>query len=197
MNIKRFTAKTSREALAQVRQALGDDAVVLSTRPHGDGVEVLAQPGDGMARIEQAAARSASARPAAAAAAAAAPIVIPAPTPPRAASLAERIAARGERLLSRAEPRPTPPRLEPQVDAAVRPPALAASWPSLEVVFAAGAMMACDFALQTLMSACSHAAQAQMCAIRIVLRPSRSDERPWGDRARSDLTCRNHRCAAL
>ena len=121
MNIKRFTAKTSREALAQVRQALGDDAVVLSTRPHGDGVEVLALPGDGMARIERAAARSASARPAAAAAAA--PIVIPAPTPPRAASLAERIAARGERLLSRAEPRPTPPRLEPQVDAAVRLPA--------------------------------------------------------------------------
>ena len=63
MNIKRFTARTSREALALVRQALGDDAVVLSTRPKGDGVEVLALPGDGMERIEQAAARSAPSHP--------------------------------------------------------------------------------------------------------------------------------------
>ena len=33
MNVKRFTARTSRDALALVRQALGDDAVVLSTKP--------------------------------------------------------------------------------------------------------------------------------------------------------------------
>ena len=122
MNIKRFTARTSREALALVRQALGDDAVVLSTRPKGDGVEVLALPGDGMARIEQAAARSAPARPMQPSVpmpphAQPAPLVIPAATPPRAASLAERIAARGERLLSRHEPRQEP-RLEPRVDAA-------------------------------------------------------------------------------
>ena len=31
MNVKRFTARTAREALAQVREALGEDAVVLST----------------------------------------------------------------------------------------------------------------------------------------------------------------------
>ena len=128
MNIKRFTARTSREALALVRQALGDDAVVLSTRPKGDGVEVLALPGDGMDRIEQAAARSAPSRPALPSAqmpphaqpAPAAPLVIPAATPPRAASLAERIAARGERLLSRHEPQPAP-RLEPRGDAAPAP----------------------------------------------------------------------------
>ena len=125
MNIKRFTARTSREALALVRQALGDDAVVLSTRPKGDGVEVLALPGDGMERIEQAAARSAPGRPALSSSqmppqgqpAPAAPLMIPAATPPRAASLAERIAARGERLLSRHEPR-LAPRLEPRGDAA-------------------------------------------------------------------------------
>lgn len=56
MNVKRFTAKTSREALALVRQALGDDAVVLSTRPGADGVEVLAMAPDGLQQIEQAAA---------------------------------------------------------------------------------------------------------------------------------------------
>ena len=33
MNVKRFTARTSRDALALVRQAFGDDAVVMSTRP--------------------------------------------------------------------------------------------------------------------------------------------------------------------
>jgi flagellar biosynthesis protein FlhF len=42
MNVKRFTARTSREAFALVRQAFGEDAVVLSTKPAPEGVEVLA-----------------------------------------------------------------------------------------------------------------------------------------------------------
>ena len=42
MNCKRFTARTSREALTLVRQAFGEDAVVLSTKPCAEGVEVLA-----------------------------------------------------------------------------------------------------------------------------------------------------------
>lgn len=42
MNVKRFTARTSREAMALVRQAFGDDAVVLSNKPCAEGVEVLA-----------------------------------------------------------------------------------------------------------------------------------------------------------
>ncbi|WP_088286082.1 flagellar biosynthesis protein FlhF [Ideonella sp. A 288] len=58
MNVKRFTAKTSREALALVRSALGDDAVVLSTRPGADGVEVLAMAPDGMQQLEAAAAQT-------------------------------------------------------------------------------------------------------------------------------------------
>lgn len=54
MNVKRFTAKTSRDALSLVKKALGDDAVVLSTRPGGEGVEVLAMAPDGLQQIEQA-----------------------------------------------------------------------------------------------------------------------------------------------
>jgi flagellar biosynthesis protein FlhF len=56
-NVKRFTARTSREALALARQAFGQDAVVLSTRPsEGGGVEVLAMAPDGISHIEKAAA---------------------------------------------------------------------------------------------------------------------------------------------
>ncbi len=58
MNLKRFTAKTSREALALVRQSLGEDAVVLSTRPGADGVEVLAMAPDGLQQAEAAAAQT-------------------------------------------------------------------------------------------------------------------------------------------
>jgi flagellar biosynthesis protein FlhF len=54
-NVKRFAARSSREALALVRQAFGEDAVVLSTRPAPDGgVEVLAMGPEGLSRIEQA-----------------------------------------------------------------------------------------------------------------------------------------------
>ena len=70
MNVKRFTARTSRDALNLVRQALGDDAVVLSTKPCPDGVEVLAMAPESMEHIERiaapaapAAARSSAAKP--------------------------------------------------------------------------------------------------------------------------------------
>jgi flagellar biosynthesis protein FlhF len=53
MNVKRFTARTSREAFALVRQAFGEDAVVLSTKPSPEGVEVLAMAPDSMAQIEK------------------------------------------------------------------------------------------------------------------------------------------------
>ncbi len=54
MNVKRFTGRTSRDALNLVRQAFGDDAVVLSTQPCAEGIEVLAmaaQAGDGEERL--------------------------------------------------------------------------------------------------------------------------------------------------
>jgi flagellar biosynthesis protein FlhF len=56
-NVKRFSGRSSRDALKLVRQAFGDDAVVLSTRPSADGgIEVLAMPADGVKCLEQTAA---------------------------------------------------------------------------------------------------------------------------------------------
>jgi flagellar biosynthesis protein FlhF len=54
MNVKRFIARTAREALTQVRQALGEDAVVLSTKPCAEGVEVLAMAPGSVEQIERA-----------------------------------------------------------------------------------------------------------------------------------------------
>jgi flagellar biosynthesis protein FlhF len=62
MNVKRFTAKTSREALMLVKQAFGDDAVVVSTRPCAEGVEVLAMASDSVQQLERVAAPAAPAR---------------------------------------------------------------------------------------------------------------------------------------
>jgi flagellar biosynthesis protein FlhF len=42
MSVQVFVAANAREGLARVRRELGDDAVVLSTRPHPKGVELLA-----------------------------------------------------------------------------------------------------------------------------------------------------------
>ncbi len=53
MNVKRFVARTSRDALGLVRDALGEDAVILSTKPCGDGVEVLAMAPDGMRQLAE------------------------------------------------------------------------------------------------------------------------------------------------
>ena len=55
MNLKRFTARTSRDALSLVRASLGAEAVVLSTKPCAEGVEVLAMAPDALSQIEQAA----------------------------------------------------------------------------------------------------------------------------------------------
>jgi flagellar biosynthesis protein FlhF len=67
MNVKRFTARTSRDALALVRQAFGDDAVVMSTRPCAEGVEVLAMAPESIQQLERvrAGAESVHAQPAA------------------------------------------------------------------------------------------------------------------------------------
>ena len=42
MSVQVFIAANAREGLARVRRELGDDAVVLSTRPHPQGVELVA-----------------------------------------------------------------------------------------------------------------------------------------------------------
>ena len=46
MKVKRFFAKTSREALNMIRRELGDDAVIISNRMVDDGNEILAIHGD-------------------------------------------------------------------------------------------------------------------------------------------------------
>ena len=56
MNVKRFTARTSRDALNLVRQAFGSEAVVLSTRPCAEGVEVLAMAPESVQQFERMAA---------------------------------------------------------------------------------------------------------------------------------------------
>lgn len=64
MNIQRFIAPTSREAMAKARRQLGDSAVILSTRQTPEGFEVMVTAEESLASMTQAA------QPAAAAAAA-------------------------------------------------------------------------------------------------------------------------------
>ncbi len=53
MNVKKFTASTSRGAWSLVREALGPDAVILSNRAVADGVEILALAGEDMASLAE------------------------------------------------------------------------------------------------------------------------------------------------
>ena len=63
MNVKKFTAATSREALRKVRDALGPDAVILSNRPVDGVVEILALDNDDVASLSAPAAGSEMAQP--------------------------------------------------------------------------------------------------------------------------------------
>ncbi|HEY1146924.1 MAG TPA: flagellar biosynthesis protein FlhF, partial [Pseudoduganella sp.] len=63
MNVKKFTAPTSREALRKVREALGPDAVILSNRPVDGAVEILALANDDAASLAMPAADSPMAAP--------------------------------------------------------------------------------------------------------------------------------------
>lgn len=53
MNVRKFTASTSRAAWSLVREALGPDAVILSNRAVADGVEILALAGEDMASLAE------------------------------------------------------------------------------------------------------------------------------------------------
>ncbi|MDB5821138.1 MAG: flagellar biosynthesis protein FlhF [Rhizobacter sp.] len=88
MNVQRFTARTSREALAQVRQVFGADAVVLSTKPCPQGIEVLAMGADGIEHVERISATAPHAVTRPIAAAAPAPAAAPAAPAPSAVSQA-------------------------------------------------------------------------------------------------------------
>ncbi|MCC2961969.1 flagellar biosynthesis protein FlhF [Massilia sp. IC2-278] len=63
MNVKKFTAATSREALRKVRDALGPDAVILSNRPVDGVVEILALDNDDVASLASPAPESEMAQP--------------------------------------------------------------------------------------------------------------------------------------
>lgn len=54
MNIQRFTAATSREALAKARLAFGDGTLILSNRTTPNGVEVVATGEDTLSALDQA-----------------------------------------------------------------------------------------------------------------------------------------------
>jgi len=119
MNLKRFTARTSREALAMVKAAFGDDAVVMSTKPCDEGVEVLAMAPESVEQLErmgQAAENFSAPAPQAAPRMAAQPA-------PRAPSLRERAASQApKRAMDRFISRPnqhTSERTEPEMDPAV------------------------------------------------------------------------------
>ena len=51
MNVKRIVAKTSREAMRQLRDVLGPQAVILSNRAVDGGVEVLAMASEDIAAM--------------------------------------------------------------------------------------------------------------------------------------------------
>src|SRR4051794_33555979 len=51
MNVKKFFANSSREALRKVRDALGPDAVILSNRTTDGGVEILALANEDIASL--------------------------------------------------------------------------------------------------------------------------------------------------
>ncbi len=53
MNIKRFHAATSREALAKARMAFGEGTLILSNRPTANGVEVVATAEDALGTLDQ------------------------------------------------------------------------------------------------------------------------------------------------
>lgn len=53
MNVRKFTAKTSREAMWMVREALGADAVILSSRTVNGVVEILALAAEDMASLSE------------------------------------------------------------------------------------------------------------------------------------------------
>ncbi len=53
MNIQRFTARTSREALSKARLAFGEGTLILSNRPTETGVEVVATGEDTLAALDR------------------------------------------------------------------------------------------------------------------------------------------------
>ncbi|WP_374486234.1 flagellar biosynthesis protein FlhF [Zoogloea sp.] len=79
MNVKRYFAKTAREALRMLKDDLGPDAVVLSNRAVNGGVEILALPAGDVASMQSAQRARSQAQAMPAAAPAPAPAAAPKP----------------------------------------------------------------------------------------------------------------------
>jgi flagellar biosynthesis protein FlhF len=56
MSVKRFVGASARECLRRVKDEMGPDAVVISNKPLGNGVEVVAMTPDSLDAISQQAA---------------------------------------------------------------------------------------------------------------------------------------------
>lgn len=112
MNVKKFSAQTSREALRMVRDALGADAVILSNRTVNGSVEVLALASADMASLaEPAVEKEVLPQPLVAALAGKrlpAPAPAPAAAPARAAAPAQPAARNGSAASAFERLRPTP-----------------------------------------------------------------------------------------
>lgn len=54
MNVKKFTAATTRDALRMVRDELGDEAVILSNRKVNEGVEIMAMTNEALSDMTKA-----------------------------------------------------------------------------------------------------------------------------------------------
>lgn len=95
MNVRRFVAANSREALRLVRSALGDDALILANRQIDDGVEILAVAESAVPPLEQSNGPAVSTAP---------PRAQPTPPPPArpgdSAMTADSLYAMSERLFS-------------------------------------------------------------------------------------------------
>lgn len=84
MDVKRYFAPTAREALRQLKQELGADAIVLANRPVEGGVEILALPAEAVGALPGGSSAPAAARPPEPAKGAIAPRPpMPRPLPPR------------------------------------------------------------------------------------------------------------------
>lgn len=89
MNIQRFTAATSREALAKARLAFGEGTLILSNRPTEHGVEVVATAEDSLAALSGAAPSPVAAKPAS---------MAPRQTPPSYREVASKVEEDAEQL---------------------------------------------------------------------------------------------------
>jgi flagellar biosynthesis protein FlhF len=117
MKIKRFVAPDMRQAMREVREEQGPDAVILSTRRLDDGIEIIAAVDYDEALVREAARHGAAPAPA--------PTAMPPELPPRAAMSPPPPVreARVEMLAPVGRPAPAEPRAKASPSTQPSPPA--------------------------------------------------------------------------